>query len=556
MERADTSDIRRRLEEDDLSCLITFLQNHHNKVVIAGSYTFAIHPDEKHDPSLGPGDIDIWIPWSSNNESSKILGDLLKCIIGSGYSDIKSRHQNPDNPNLSDDYMRMNHMIDTIYTVTRPDEIRPYRKVQILLLQEAGGTNPKDLIQHFDLNISRQYYDGWYIYRPSEVENDIRKNRITLNTASDVIRKQSFPEWVRTMRRIHKYTMKGFIVHKSVVSDLYDLVPVAMTAWCKWGRISSSYSGRTSFSYSLNTMGYFQEWNQLAKSHPLIPSIAFTVIPPGRYISDVRLVLCENPILPDYPEHERVVCYFSKSESHLTKHYNSLLDHERKTLVKPTGETGQHKSIYLHRCANKVHVSSLVPYPNLVVPDRVCTSLPRICWDTLMMEHVDIIEYLRAGENSDTGEQVHFVWYFQPQEGNMRAYGISWAMIENAQNFIPCVDIDHEWNAWSEMGSLVTLGVEPGLSFNLPKAQLMSMLNPPIGHTRHLYKIVSTEFSWDRSRRLHVTYEQFEGGFANNCQDDTSRTISFLEHVLCCTDEDWFTSVPVQRVTEHRQLYI
>ena len=557
MEAVPATHIERRLVMDKLSCLTAVLQKHHNKVIIAGSYTFAIHPEEENKPEMGPGDIDIWIPWSEEPaDGPKILGDLLTCLMGSGYSDVSSRHQAlPDNLDVpllrEDSYKRMDYMIETIYTVRNVHDER-LRKVQIVVLQKEGGSDPQGVIQHFDLNISRQYYDGKHICRPLQVGDDVRASCITLNTDSDVIRKQSFGEWVRTLRRIRKYSLKGLTMDPSVIQKLYELVPGALDKGkcSEWSRIQGSRSMKY-MSFVLQSMSYILEWNQLVKVHPLLPSIAFTVIPPGRYVSDVRLVLCKNPIVPDYPERTAyfgVVVY----DSMPTKHYNRLSVDERKTLVVPTGTTKKSKSIFISPHAPGVHVSSLVPYPSLTPPpgnDRECTSLPRECLDTSMLTEVDVLDYMREGENSDTGQQDHFVWYFQPREGSIKAYGISREMIKHAQTFVPCVDIDTEWGAWSKTGSLVTLGVDQGLSFNIPKAQLLSLLYPPVGQTRHLYEIVSTEYSWDRSRRLHVNNgDNFEGGFANNCQDDTARTISFLEHILCCPDE-WFASVPVQHVT-------
>ena len=539
MEDVSPTHIEQRLASDGLSRLTRLLQTYKQKVVIAGSYTFAIHPEEQTKPEVRPGDMDLWIPWLPNNESPKVLGAVLACLVDSGYSEVSSRHQNPDarlSGTRNDSYKRMDDMIDTIYTVREPPlDFQDRRKVQILLLQKAGGRDAEEVIRHFDLNLSRQYYDGFRVWRPRPVGDDVRAHRITLNTTSAVIRDQSFGEWVRTLRRIHKYIRKGFTMSPSVVSTVYELVPAAL-ATCEWYRVDSSFA--------LDMPGYIREWNQLVKGHPRLPSIAFTVEPPGRYVSDVRLVLCENPIVPAYPEKTR------GEDSHpeyLTKHYNRLLDHERKSVTQPTGTTGKSKSIYLDWTARSVHVSSLVPYPSVANGDAGCPPLPRTCLDPYMQEQVDVSEFIQEGKDS-SGTHDHFVFYFQPHAGPMRAYGIPRAMLENAQTFVPCVDLAREWGAWSEIGSLLTLGVEPGLSFNLPTTQLMSVLNPPRGPTRHLYRIVSTQFSWDRSRRLHVDNTRFEGGFANNCQDDTARTISFLEHILCFEDEDWFKSVPVHHV--------
>ena len=127
MEDVAATHIEQRLAQDRLLGLITLLQKYHKKVIIAGSYTFAIHPEDENDERMGPGDMDIWIPWLPNHESAKILGEVLAFFVDSGYTKILSqthkwnpeeRRHDPDHlhPSL-DSYKRMDYMIDTIYTV-------------------------------------------------------------------------------------------------------------------------------------------------------------------------------------------------------------------------------------------------------------------------------------------------------------------------------------------------------------------------------------------------------------------------------------------------------
>lgn len=544
MEDVSPTHIEQRLASDGLSRLTRLLQTYKQKVVIAGSYTFAIHPEEQTKPEMRPGDLDLWIPWLPNNESSKVLGAVLACLVDSGYSEVSSRHQNPDarlSGTRNDSYKRMDDMIDTIYTVREPPlDFQDRRKVQILLLQKAGGRDAEQVIRHFDLNLSRQYYDGFRVWRPRPVGDDVRAHRITLNTTSAVIRDQSFGEWVRTLRRIHKYSIhKGLTMSPSVVSTLHELVPAALSR-CKWReckRVRQSI-----ISYRLSIMGYIQEWNRLATMHPHLPIIAFTVVPPGRYVSDVRLVLCRDPLLPNYPEQGY------EQEEHMTKHYNRLLESELKTVTKPAGDTGRAQSICLalqsvDREPPRVHVSSLVAYPAVAEEweqdrEQNCEEcvplLPRTCLEPYLRTQVDVPEYIRHG-TSTPGRQDTFVFYFQGQ-----AYGVHRQAIDTAPTFVPCEEVVRS-RAWSEMASVATLEVAPGLSFNIPTRQLKTLLNLD-EDTRHLYRIVTTEYSWDRSQRLEVSWDGTQRT-VGDCLE-TPRTISLLEHILCC-QEDWFTAVPV-----------
>lgn len=289
-------------------------------------------------------------------------------------------------------------------------------------------------------------------------------------------------------------------------------------------------------------MGYIQEWNRLATMHPHLPIIAFTVVPPGRYVSDVRLVLCRDPLLPNYPEQGY------EQEEHMTKHYNRLLESELKTVTKPAGDTGRAQSICLalqsvDREPPRVHVSSLVAYPAVAEEweqdrEQNCEEcvplLPRTCLEPYLRTQVDVPEYIRHG-TSTPGRQDTFVFYFQGQ-----AYGVHRQAIDTAPTFVPCEEVVRS-RAWSEMASVATLEVAPGLSFNIPTRQLKTLLNLD-EDTRHLYRIVTTEYSWDRSQRLEVSWDGTQRT-VGDCLE-TPRTISLLEHILCC-QEDWFTAVPV-----------
>jgi hypothetical protein len=147
-----------------------------------------------------------------------------------------------------------------------------------------------------------------------------------------------------------------------------------------------------------------------------------------------------------------------------------------------------------------------------------------------MHEWTNIQEYL-----SDT--DAHFVFFFKPKEGNMRAYGVPRRLIQHSRHFVACVDNQQEWDSWSESGKLVTLGLDINLKVNIPENQLTAILEEMVNidPTRRMYRIVQTDFSWDRSRILYSPGDDvFDEGFANNCQDDTARTISFLEHMSCC----------------------
>jgi hypothetical protein len=542
MEKIDAKHIESRLSNDGLKNLPVFLRNYSGSIVIAGSYTLDPLADEHSNPHLGPNDLDIWIPF--HEEQSRFLSDLLVFMMSSGYSSISTYNQkkyqvDPANPEaIPGAYGRMEYMIDTIYSMHQHSGAR---KVQIIVLQSKGGKTPEELIKHFDLNISRQYYDGSFLHRPSNVGNDVRAGRITLNSASSVIREQSFPEWVRTMSRIHKYSTKGFEIDPSVRKLLYELLPIALS--------HLSWMSREDSTYELQARRYILDWNSLVRLHHLLPVIAFTVVPPGKYLSDVRIVLCENPIVPPYHREGYV--------EYLAKHHNRLQQFELNTMTKPKKSTGRSKSMYLRTNYKRdgktftvsVHVSAIVPYPSTKDPQLCwnCTLLPKQCLDTNMQEQVNIRDYL----NDDIGG--HFVFYFKPKQGDMKAYGVPRALIQHSNHFVPCVDDMKEWSSWSSSGTLVTLGLDSDISFNIPVNQLKTILKPSTVPTRHIYMIVQTDYSWDRSRIVYNRQDDhFEGGFANNCQNDTARTISFLEHVLCCPVEDedsstWFESLPVDR---------
>ena len=180
MEASEASHIVRRLQQDGLYQLPKFLRQYkEGNIVISGSYTLELDPAD----DWKPNDIDLWIPFSDRQQY--YLFRLLRLMIESGYSSIttRNRYQGQIAPNAA--YRRMDYMIETIYSLRDP--VAPRTRVQILLLQKSGGTSGPDLINHFDLNLSRQYYDGTSLYRPITVSGAILNKYITLNVGSHVI---------------------------------------------------------------------------------------------------------------------------------------------------------------------------------------------------------------------------------------------------------------------------------------------------------------------------------------------------------------------------------
>ena len=339
MESVPADYIRQRLRTDGLESLIGVLQKDEGHTVIAGSYTLQIGE---------PNDIDIWIPF--HPERYRSLCSLLHALLTAGYAKISSRKQkntgrDPILENWSSAYKRMDYMIDTIYTVCADKR----RNIQILLLQEAGGNTAMDVIAHFDLNLNQQYYDGQSLYQTHWAKSTNDERVIRINTDSDVIIKQTFPEWVRTATRIQKYMQRGFHFSHVEISRLCKYIPQTLPHYLSWIR-----SGK---GYRLYGGSYIDQWNRMAASTGL-PHITYTVEPPGRYLSDISLFLCSDPIQPKHPESRNHSTYYAK-------HFTELTDEEQKTMSKPFGtESATSQSIFL-AYDSYIHISSIVPYPTL-----------------------------------------------------------------------------------------------------------------------------------------------------------------------------------------------
>ena len=306
MRTACAQHITDRLEKDGLYNLCKILLDRHS--IIAGSYTLLEEPN----------DLDLWIPFGRGSNNS--LGRVLTALLADGYRKITSRKQRSTN----NAYKRMGYMIDTIYTISAKNR----RHIQILLLTEAGGRTGEGVIEHFDLNLNRQYYDGTFLYTQGPTQH------ITINTESHVIAHQTFPEWVRTMSRIKKYMGRGYLFDSTQIEHMSKSLLPALRSYLNWSQMEKGFQ--------LNDI---DRWNRMAADTAGLPYITYTVRPPGKYISDISLFLCSKPTHTD-------IHYYGK-------HYTELTTTERKTLIKPSGNTGLSQSMYL-AYNRSIHISSLL----------------------------------------------------------------------------------------------------------------------------------------------------------------------------------------------------
>jgi hypothetical protein len=507
--------IKERLHDDQLGDLIQTLQN--NGAIIAGSYNLPtlFEQNVKNDERLryqrpceehvfNP-DIDIWIPFHKTNQNIK-MANIMGILLNIGYK-YPHKYRNSGNwlgndNKVPDAYKRIHEMISTMLTFTHDT----LRSVQVILLSKKGGSSFQDVVKHFDLTLTQTYFDGNKLfYLNNDVEQDISSKTICINTKSNIIKNQSFPEWCRTLTRVLKYSNRGYKVSEGVKNVFETFAQSSLFSSGRW------------MGSRINIESYITEWNHIveciAKTTLRLPRIGLSLLPPGQTTEHVIIGFVENSIVKQ-----------NGVSNYDVKHYNHLTQKEL-SYMKPLPNVYDDDSLDYIR---NLHISQIVPYPELNTRTNVefdCSSLPTECFNVFMVEDTDIRTYLEE----DTDD--HFVFYTKlKNKDTIVAYGVHRDLLTAARTFLPCSDINSPVrNTHITRVALHAINVG-NHSFNIPSKQINTILGDDNIFRKFIVNV--TKFEWKRSRLEHIV--DFVGGPANFCGEHTSKRISFLEHLVNC----------------------
>jgi hypothetical protein len=293
----------------------------------------------------------------------------------------------------------------------------------------------------------------------------------------------------------------------------------------------------------LTLCSYIVNWNKSVtylrtcrKCHPL-PYLAFTTVPPGSMVRDIRLCLSVNALVHST---QKVV------------HFNRLSTAERQTLFKPgmsSGVTGKNRTFRtcIEGDDDPELVSAMIPYPETHPLSLVdCDALPKTCIEILMQQEVNVKTYL----SDDLVD--HFVFYISSAKGPVRAYGIERQQLVAANQFLPCSVVNSantEHLKQINSSALTAVGLQYTINGHVPTVQIDTILYPM--NTNRQYACMHTKYIWNMSklrldnREDRNVAQQWMGGSANNCGPGTERSIWIIEQIVCLSHAMTYLSTAV-----------
>jgi hypothetical protein len=501
----DAGFVELRLVQDGLEGLNVLLAK--NEAYISGSYLVPWY--EPVTETMMP-DVDIWIPYRTDPlQIRKCIADITAFLYNRGYklprTSYPSRHRRGAGvPRVLDAYQRINHMIDQI--ICFRGLVRP---VQVMVMNEQGGSSPEDIIRHFDLTIVQRYYNGKALWSTPRSITDIDNRSLQINTSSEVIMAQSFPEWIRTLGRLHKYSTRGYTVSSSVLQTFLQCVPASAAVSA---RITTSRNFTLNrLVHELNIASYINEWNRISPRITGWPSsgspmVALTVRPPGNEMHDLYVCLiCTTSLMP--------IPWSIVSDKHCRRLLPAhVLMDERRTLFWNNAE----------------HLmSTLTPFPVLdeVTSTAFVPSVEEIVHDHITLEDQSVQAYI----NQDPGN--HFVCYDLLCCPNT----LTREQIKNAKVYLPCrtkysasnleVAVEHK--------ACVTISTGRG-TYYIPCTQLEEFMCMP--GTRR-FQLVETDLYWDCSSLLihspqdRQDAQSYVGGISNNGGPWSNKAIHFIRRL-------------------------
>ena len=531
---SDVQFILDRLREDDLS----ELTRHLNKSFITGPY---ILPGNSG--FMEYDTIEIIVPWVNDVNNFNSICDLVSYLtIDRGYTMESKDHHYGDrrteivgNDTLPCAYQWLHDVVSYLVYFYKAGSSR--RGITIMFLTKQGGSNGEDLMKQLDVNLTRQYFDGTYLYATEEALSDMEKKIVTINNTSNIVENQDFPAWCQSMSLVLSFIERGFTFEDT---DGYVQKLVRQSFQRLEGQIRwiNQYADDDGGLYKLNILHYIIEWNNIASATKL-PFIHYTVDPDNMTISGVRVGFGHVSTgemeymfysVPSFALHLHDV----DIPIHVV-HYHELNPQDKKELIVPICPNSMRENnkviYYLNQYPEIVGtnlVANLIPYSTqmmysnymvFAVREIPVGILPRTCLDVAMAtDDVDIEEFLKDNDES-------IILY----NGQTKAYGITADQLKSSQRFIPCegkgkwsdIDPDEHMN--------VLVAVRTDRTFDIPEVLIEHILSNNI----RKYMLVETDYHWRESLNLSVytSDDGFIGGSANTCNEGSARDIWLLNPI-------------------------
>jgi len=497
-----------RLVGDGLQGLSTILHKH--GACIAGSYVVPWY--ETKDGGDHIPDIDIWVPYTEDADTIiHVVAALTSFLYTRGYklprvsyASSPSRTCTHRVPNA---YKRIQQMIDQIICFRGVDATR--RHVQVIVMRKAGGASPASIIRHFDLTIVQRYFDGVHVWSTPRSTNDVESRLLCINSVSDIIKNQTFPEWIRTLTRIQKYSTRGYAVSGELVTFLLSCIPRSIVQDARIVKVLNR-PGLPRAVNSVNMEVYMHKWNTLSGriqwpgSEGLV--VTLTVCPPGVTMQEVHVCM---------------VC----TESTLPVAWSLVPEGQRRALLPRTTTTNDCRTIYWNKTEHLI--STLTPFPSLdqVLPSAFIPDIEEVVYDHIMLEERKVGEYIEEDIAN------HLIVY----DTRCTPCTLTREQIRNAKVYLPCrkkysadhlnVDVMHK--------AIVTVSTMMG-TFFVPSVQMYELLQ--VSASRR-FQLVPTDILWDCSTVfLHSAQDRedaqsYIGGITNNGGPYSHKRIHFIRRL-------------------------
>ena len=495
----NSSFVEQRLREDGLLGLCPILHSHH--AYIAGSYVIPWY-----EPINGGSipDIDIWVPFNQNQpQTREDVMAITTFLYTNGYRLPKYSYSSSGRPS-SEEYGRIQYMIKDIICFKGIEKTQ--RNVQIMVMKEAGGDTPEDIIRHFDLTIVQRYFDGICLRSTHLSLLNAESRLLTVNISSEVIQNQSFREWIRTLARLHKYSTRGYTLSPEVLQTLLTYIPASVA---KSVRIMTVYKSNLKRSVQIiNIEKTIHEWNNIAQRidwTSSTPIVTLTVKPPGVFLHDLHIcIVCTPSVLP--------ISW-------------SLVPTTQCRRILATTVVDIRRTLYWDDADHLL--STLAPFPGVhqVNATDFVSCVQDIVHDHILLEDRTVQEYL------DEDPLNHFIVYGP----NDRACTISREQVRNAKVYLPCrtknsschleVHVMHK--------ACLTINTMYG-TYYVPCIQMDDILLLP--GTRR-FQLVPTGIHWDCSTILLHTpadredAQSYVGGITNNGGPWSHKYIHFIRRL-------------------------
>lgn len=242
----------------DVGGLLNFLQE--TKGVIAGSFPLSVLLTEmKSKCAFQPNDIDIWaaekpvnpppgymmssvVPhWNMGPDRVKKLfafkeNNLTNDDVKKIFKWYKADRQTWALPEGEEDpYSRLRATIKSIYKYKAVSKEKQLPDLQVIVTKGS----PFEAIESFDIDICQVVYDGkvFQIHSQLKMANIVGGRAALTGNASSL---QSTREWIRTLRRMIKYSQRGYSFDMAnFVSEVLEQKKFNLADICDWNRIAT-----------------------------------------------------------------------------------------------------------------------------------------------------------------------------------------------------------------------------------------------------------------------------------------------------------------------------